>query len=46
MKLFDALLECVKQERWQSGRMRWTRNPVYGSTVSRVRIPLFPPVLQ
>ena len=30
-------------ERWQSGRMRWTRNPVYGSPVSRVRIPPFPP---
>ena len=30
-------------ERWQSGRMRRTRNPVYGSFVSRVRIPLSPP---
>ena len=31
-------------ERWQSGRMRRTRNPVYGSFVSRVRIPLSPPL--
>jgi hypothetical protein len=30
-------------ERWQSGRMRRTRNPVYGYTVSRVRIPPSPP---
>ena len=30
-------------ERWQRGRMRRTRNPVYGSSVSRVRIPLSPP---
>ena len=30
-------------EGWQSGRMRRTRNPVYGYTVSRVRIPPLPP---
>ncbi len=30
-------------ERWQSGRMRRTRNPVYGYTVPWVRIPPFPP---
>src|SRR5690625_2281369 len=33
-------------ERWQSGRMRRTRNPVYGSPVSRVRIPPSPPDTQ
>ena len=31
------------QERWQSGRMRRTRNPVYGYTVPWVRIPPAPP---
>jgi hypothetical protein len=30
-------------ERWQSGRMRRIRNPVYGSTVPWVRIPPSPP---
>ena len=30
-------------EGWQSGRMRRTRNPVYGYTVSWVQIPLLPP---
>ena len=32
-------------ERWQSGRMRRTRNPVYGFAVTWVRIPPFPPDL-
>ena len=31
------------QERWQSGRMRQTRNLVYGFTVTWVRIPPSPP---
>ena len=31
------------QERWQSGRMRRTRNPVYCYAVTRVRIPPSPP---
>ena len=30
-------------ERWQSGRMRRIRNPVYGHTVTWVRIPPSPP---
>ena len=30
-------------EGWQSGRMRRTRNPVYGYTVSWVQIPPLPP---
>ena len=33
-------------EGWQSGRMRRTRNPVYGYTVSWVQIPLLPPRIQ
>ena len=40
--LIKSQAHCA--ERWQSGRMRRTRNPVYGSFVSRVRIPLSPPV--
>ena len=31
------------QERWQSGRMRRTRNPVHGYAVTWVRIPPSPP---
>jgi hypothetical protein len=31
-------------ERWPSGRRRTTGNRVYGKTVSRVRIPLSPPI--
>ena len=34
------------QERWQSGRMRWTRNPVYVFGVPSVRIRPFPPDIQ
>ena len=41
---FEASLgQDAQRERWQSGRMRRTRNPVYGFPVSRVRIPLSPP---
>lgn len=36
-------LKRSSAEGWQSGRMRRTRNPVYGYTVSRVRIPPLPP---
>ena len=32
-------------EGWQSGRMRRTRNPVYGYTVSWVQIPPLPPLM-
>jgi hypothetical protein len=32
-------------ERWQSGRMRWTRNPVYVFNVPSVRIRPSPPIL-
>src|SRR5689334_16856377 len=34
---------CLILERWQSGRMRRIRNPVYGFTVPWVRIPPSPP---
>src|SRR5262249_22999892 len=35
--------EHRKSERWQSGRMRRIRNPVYGFAVPWVRIPPSPP---
>src|SRR6185312_2164605 len=37
------LLKSRSSERWLSGRKRRTRNPVHGSTVTWVRIPLSPP---
>jgi hypothetical protein len=36
-------LRCAHPERWQSGRMRRIRNPVYGYAVTWVRIPPSPP---
>ncbi len=33
-------------ERWQSGRMRRSRKPLYGNPVPRVRIPPSPPSLK
>jgi hypothetical protein len=42
------LLYCAASivERWQSGRMRRIRNPVYGYTVPWVRIPPSPPPIK
>ncbi len=37
----DIMLHTM--ERWQSGRMRQTRNLLYNLFVPRVRIPPFPP---
>ena len=41
--LIKSQAHCA--ERWQSGRMRRTRNPVYGYTVSWVQIPPLPPLM-
>ncbi len=43
MFIYNAQLRA---ERWQSGRMRRTRNPVWGFASSRVRIPPFPPLFK